>query len=170
MTRLPERGRRLNESAVRFVVIGVAGANLWALGGGSVFTTEDFDVFLPLNPENLLRTWQACESMGLSLWCGPEPLDVPRDRFVADAVVSRRAAVQATDGEGFDVDLTLVMAGFDFEAVWRDRREFVVEGVAIPVARLRHIVQSKTLLGRDKDRLFLATHADALERLFPTDD
>jgi len=45
-----------------------------------------------------------------------------------------------------------------------------VEGVAIPVARLRHIVQSKTLLGRDKDRLFLATHADALERLFPTDD
>ena len=45
-----------------------------------------------------------------------------------------------------------------------------MEGVAIPVARLRHIVQSKTLLGRDKDRLFLATHADALERLFPTDD
>ena len=170
MKRLPELVRRLNECGVRFVVIGVSGANLWALGGGTVFTTEDYDVFLPLDPGSVLRAWQACESMGLSLFCDLEPLDVPRDHVVADAVVSRRAAVRATDGQGFDVDLTLVMAGFDFETVWTERREFAVEGVAIPVARLRHIVHSKTLLGRDKDRLFLATHADVLEQLFPKDD
>jgi hypothetical protein len=60
------------------------------------------------------------------------------------------------------VDLTLVMKGFEFETVWSERRSFVVEGADIPVARLLHIVRSKEATGRDKDRLFLATHADAL--------
>jgi hypothetical protein len=30
---------------------------------------------------------------------------------------------------------------------------------------LTHIIQSKHAAGRDKDRLFLATHKDALEQL-----
>ena len=63
------------------------------------------------------------------------------------------------------IDLTLVMKGFDFDQVWCDRRVFVVDGVEIPVARLRHIVESKHAAGRDKDKLFLATHRDALEQL-----
>jgi hypothetical protein len=35
----------------------------------------------------------------------------------------------------------------------------------VPVARLLHIVTSKHAAGRDKDRLFLATHREALEQL-----
>jgi hypothetical protein len=41
----------------------------------------------------------------------------------------------------------------------------VIDGTKIPVARLLHIVTSKHAAGRDKDRLFLATHRDALEQL-----
>jgi hypothetical protein len=41
----------------------------------------------------------------------------------------------------------------------------LVDGVEIPVARLLHIVESKGAAGRDKDRLFLATHRDALQQL-----
>ncbi|HEV8266736.1 MAG TPA: hypothetical protein VGR00_00825, partial [Thermoanaerobaculia bacterium] len=78
--------------------------------------------------------------------------------------------VQATDGKGLFVDLTLVMAGFVFETVWKERRTFVVDGVEIPVARLSHIVESKVTAGRDKDRLFLATHAEALRSLMRADD
>lgn len=162
--------RTLREHDVRFVVIGVWGANFYAVDAGTAFTTEDRDLFLPLEPANTLRAWRACEDVGLSLWCGAEPLDIPRDDVVARAVVERRAAVRAADGKGLLVDLTLVMTGFDFETVWTERREFTVEGVPIPVARLRHIVHSKALVGRDKDRLFLATHADALEQLFPRDE
>jgi hypothetical protein len=55
--------------------------------------------------------------------------------------------------------------GFDFDAVWRERRAFRVEDVAVPVARLTHIITSKHAAGRDKDRLFLATHREALEEL-----
>jgi hypothetical protein len=65
------------------------------------------------------------------------------------------------------VDLSLVMAGFDFDTAWRARREFVVDGVAIPVASIEHIVESKARAGRPKDRLFLATYEDALRQLLP---
>ena len=157
--------RALRERNVRFVLIGVWGANLYATAAGTVFTTEDRDLFLPSDPDNLLRAWQASEAADFTLWCGDEPLDMPHDRFLADAIIARRMLVRAGDEHGLSVDLTSVMAGFDFETVWSERRIFVVEGVEIPVARLSHIVRSKAAVGRDKDRLFLATHADALKQL-----
>jgi hypothetical protein len=156
---------QLASRAVRFVVIGVAGANYYALGAATIFSTQDRDLFLPPDPHNMLRAWQACEAAGLALWVGREPLDSPRDALLSERVVDRRVAVRASDGLGFDVDLTVVMAGLDFETVWNGRRFFQVEGVAVPVARLVHIVTSKHAAGRDKDRLFLATHRQALEDL-----
>jgi hypothetical protein len=60
--------------------------------------------------------------------------------------------------------------GFDFETVWAERRSFILEGVDLPTARLTHIVRSKHLAGRPKDRLFLATHRDALEQLLKQSD
>jgi len=78
--------------------------------------------------------------------------------------------VRATDRAGIDVDLTLVMAGFDFDTVWQERRRFRVDSVEIPVARLDHIIRSKALADRPKDRLFLATHEEALRGLADLDD
>jgi hypothetical protein len=156
---------RLRRGRVRFLLIGVAGANYYAPSGAAMFMTQDRDLLLPLDARNLLRAWRACEACGLALWCGADPLDVPRDLAVAEHVLARRALVQATDGLGLDVDLTLVMAGLDFETAWKRRRTFKVHGVSIPVARLADIVESKARAGRDKDRLFLATHAKALEEL-----
>ncbi len=159
----------LHRHAARFVLIGVWGANFHATSADTVFTTQDHDVLLPLDADNLLNAWRACEQEGLALQAGVEPLDVPRDRVLADAILQRRAAVRATDGRGFDVDLTLVMAGFGFEEIWRERRTFVVDDVEIPVARLTHIVRSKAAVGREKDRLFLATHAEALKAMLNGD-
>ena len=73
-------------------------------------------------------------------------------------------------GAGLKVDLTLVMAGHEFEAVWNERRGFEVESEQIPVARLLHIVTSKHAAGRNKDILFLATHRDALEQLLKREE
>jgi hypothetical protein len=158
----PRLAAALANSAVRYVLIGVAGANHYALGGSTLFVTRDFDLLLPADPDNLLKTWSACDDTGMEIWCGDEPLDRPRDRTLAEQVVVRRASTRATDGRGLEVDLTFVMVGFEFETVWRDRRLFRVEGVEIPVARLAQIVQSKAAVGRPKDRLFLATHQEAL--------
>lgn len=156
--------KALQARAVRFVVIGVGGANYYALDGSSVFLTEDRDLFLPPDPENLVQCWAGCEAAGLELWSGDEPLDKPRDRWLADRVVEKRALTRAT-GADLKIDLTLVMAGFEFDAVWTERRIFNLDEIDIPVARLLHIVTSKHAVGRDKDRLFLATHREALQEL-----
>jgi len=156
--------RELGKRSVRFAVIGVAGANYFASAAGVLFTTQDRDLLLPPDPDNLMRAWDACEAAGLALWANGEPLDTPHDRLVADAVVARLALTCATRGD-LQIDLTLVMAGFEFERVWNERRLFIVDGVEIPVARLAHIVESKAAAGREKDRLFLATHAEALRQL-----
>lgn len=73
-------GRALSARAVRYVLIGVSGANLYGPGGQAVFTTEDFDLFLPPDADNLVKAWAACEDAGLALWLADEPLDRPRDR------------------------------------------------------------------------------------------
>jgi hypothetical protein len=127
--------------------------------------TEDHDLFLPPDANNLVRAWQACQSSGLELWSGAEPLERPRNEWLARRVVEHRALTRGTGTGDLQVDLTLVMAAYDFETVWHDRRQFVIDDVEIPVARLLHIITSKHAAGRDKDRLFLATHRDALEQL-----
>jgi hypothetical protein len=118
---------------------------------------------------NELRAWETCSRDGLELWLGDEPLGEPRDSWLADRIVAQRALVRASDGRGFDVDLTLTMAGFEFEEVWIQRRTFALETVLVPVARLRHVVESKAAAGREKDRLFLASHAEALRELLRQD-
>ena len=158
-------GRAFIARSVRYVVIGVSGANLYGPSGQAVFTTDDFDLFLPPDPDNLVNAWTACEDASLELSMANEPLDRPRDRWLAERVVERRALTRANGPDDLLVDLTLVMKGYDFEAVWAERRDFVIEGEAIPVARLLHTVTSKHAAGRDKDRLFLATHREALEEL-----
>lgn len=155
---------------VRYVVIGVSGANLYGPTGQAVFTTQDIDLFLPDDADNLVRAWEACEHSGLELFLGNEPLDQPRDRWLAERVIARRALTSAGGPNDLHVDLALVMAGFEFETVWRERREFLIEGIRVPTARLLHIIESKQTAGRPKDQLFLATHKDALEQLLKKPD
>ena len=152
------------------MLIGIWGTNAHACDGASVFTTNDFDLFLPPDPHNLLEAWHACDELGFALRADREPLDSPCDRLLAQRVVDRRALVRATAPGGLAVDLMLVMSAFDFDRVWSERRRFIMDGVEVPVARLSHIVRSKTAAGRDKDRLFLATHADTLRQMLRDDE
>ncbi len=162
--------RELAARSVRYLLIGVSGANLYGPAGQAVFATVDFDLFLPPDPDNLVNAWASCEEAGLDVWLGDEPLDRPRDRFLADRAIQRRALTQARGASELLIDLTLVMEGFDFEPVWSERREFLVEGTAVPTARLLHIIESKAAAARPKDQLFLATHKDALEQLLKKPD
>jgi hypothetical protein len=157
--------RALADRAVRYVLIGVSGANLYAVPPATRFVTDDFDLFLPLDADNLVQTWAACDAIGGELWSADEPLDRPRDRWLAERIIERRAVTRVTAADDLQVDLTLVMKGFDFATVWRERRLFHTEGVEVPTARLLHIVTSKQAAGRLKDQLFLTTHKDALEQL-----
>ena len=162
--------RELRQRGVRYVVIGVSGANLYGPSGQAIFTTEGIDLFLPVDADNLVQAWGACEDAGLDFWSNGEPLDQPRDRWLADRMIERRALTRVSGPNELLVDLTLVMKGFDFETVWNARRDFLIDGVPVPAARLLHIVESKQATGRPKDQLFLATHLDALEQLLKKPD
>ena len=162
--------KSLLDASVRFVVIGVGGANFYATRGSQSFFTRDRDLFLPLDPDNEMRAWAACESHGLELWLGDEPLGQPRNRWLAERIVERRIVTTATDRKERIIDLSLTMADFDFETVWEERRTFLSEGVPIPVARLTHIVDSKRTAGRQKDLNFLITHEQALRDLLRRDE
>jgi len=162
--------RALAARGVRYVLIGVSGANFYAPSGGARFVTEDYDLFLPLDARNLVNAWAACDDLGLELWLSNEPLDKPRDKWLADHIVERRAVTRVTGPEALQVDFTLVMKGFEFGTVWNEHRVFLTGGVQVPTARLVHIVTSKQAAGRLKDNLFLATHHDALEQLLKKPD
>ncbi|MEE8468592.1 MAG: hypothetical protein V3T22_09065 [Planctomycetota bacterium] len=170
MTSFAPLAQELAQAGVRYVLIGVAGVNLYAHDAGVVFSTMDRDVFLPPDSTNLLAAWNVCEERGLRLTSSGEPLDEPRDLFLSQRVVERRAMTRADDGSQLVVDLTLVMTGFEFEEVWAQRAIFLLRGVEVPVARLAHIIASKAAAGREKDRLFLATHAEVLRKLLPREE
>ena len=170
MDRFTALAGALSACGVRYLVIGVWGANYYAPSGSAMFTTLDRDLFLPADTGNLLAAWNVCQDNGFELFAGMELLDEPRDAELARGVVERRALTRASDGIGTDVDLALVMSGFDFEAIWPERRIFEVDEIAIPVARLSHIVESKARTGREKDRLFLATHREVLDYILSEGD
>ena len=160
----------VSAAGVRYVVIGVWGVNYYAPSGNAMFMTFDRDLFLPADPDDLLEARRVCEMNGFRLFMGSEPFVETHDGALARTMVGCRALTRASDGAATDVDLSLVMSGFEFEMVWPARRMFEVEGVAIPVAKLSHIVESKARAGREKDRLFLATHREALQHLLSDDE
>ena len=55
----------LAQRRARYALIGVSGANLYGPAGQAVFTTDDIDLFLPPDPENLVQAWAACTDAGL---------------------------------------------------------------------------------------------------------
>ena len=109
--------RALTRDGVRFVVIGVWGANYYARSAGATLSTNDLDLFVPPDAPNLLLAWRACQSVGFTLWAGDEPLDSPQTSEVANAVVARRTLTTAMNGAGAEIDLTMIMTGFTFAEV-----------------------------------------------------
>jgi hypothetical protein len=150
---------------VRYLVIGVGGVNLHARNSTSPLRTGDLDLFLPLDAQNLMRAWEACELAGWTLWSSGEPLDQPRDLLVATRVVQLRALTTAKVEGELPTDLTFVMGSFDFEDVWLRRTEKYEEYVQVELARLADILAAKTQADRPKDRRFLAENRALLDDL-----
>lgn len=82
--------RELTARGVRFVLIGVAGANYFAPAAGAVFTTQDRDLFLPLDPENLMRAYRGTASLRRGSAGNCPPVGQP---FTADVELLRSIAV-----------------------------------------------------------------------------
>ena len=159
----------LHAQQVRFTLIGAWGANFHTVDTSVLFATPDHDLFLPPDPENLVQAWQVAAALGLSLWGADDPLDASPDVDLARAVVDGCRLTRATTS-AMTINLRLVMTAFAFEPVWEEGRTFLMDGVEIPVARLSHIIRSKAATNREKDRLFLSTHAERLRQMLDGDE
>lgn len=155
----------LNHREVRYLVIGVGGVNMHARHSTRPLRTGDLDLFLPLDAQNLMRTWEACELAGWTLWSSGEPLDQPRDLLVATRVVRLRALTTARVESELPTDLTFVMGSFDFEDVWLRRTGSLEEYAHVELARLADILAAKKHANRPKDRNFLAENSAILADL-----
>ncbi len=101
--------------SVRYVLIGVAGANLYAPSAGASFVTKDYDLFLPLDQTTWCAPGQPVKTRGSILWLADDPLDRPRDQWLAWRIIERLALTRVTGPPDLEVDLTLVMQAFDFQ-------------------------------------------------------
>src|SRR5258705_10202870 len=128
MDLLAPLARALNEQQVRYVVIGVGGANYWSHTAGLVFATQDRDLFLPPDADNLVAAWSVCEAAGFELWLLNEPLDRPRDRWLADRIIERRPLPLATSAPPLPIEPTPLVEGFGFDLLLAPGRGFVVRG------------------------------------------
>ncbi len=155
----------LHRSHVRYLVIGVGGADLHAALYEARFLTQDLDIFLPPDAENLVACWQACERAGLTLWCNREPLDTPRDSWLARRVVSQRTLTTAMGPDIVPTDLTLVMGSLEFEDVWLRRGPGSLDRELVYLARMSDIVASKREANRPKDITFLEQNHALIERI-----
>src|SRR5258705_7578779 len=121
MDLLAPLARALNEQQVRYVVIGVGGANYWSHTAGLVFATQDRDLFLPPDADNLVAAWSVCEAAGFELWLLNEPLDRPRDRWLADRIIERRGLTRAPSSPTFLIHPPPLVNGSHFHLVSRGR-------------------------------------------------
>jgi hypothetical protein len=119
-------------------------AELHFLHDAVAILTQDMDLLLPRDPEQVLQALQALRSAGFVLQAGGEEL-IP-DPVVAAGIVRQSATVHAVRN-GESVDLMSWARGMDFTQLWPKRQAFEVRGVSLPVA----------------DRLFLEQFREVIE-------
>ena len=154
----------LRSKRVRFVLVGVFGINHYAPGPALAFSTLDCDILVEPEPGNLLRALLLLEAEGYRLEVNGEPLGAP-DLWLAQRIIRNKAAVTASKDKAAQVDIFTAVAGYSFSKLYAARRLFKAGGVAVPVASLAHLIESKRICGRKKDLEFLRIYAAQLGRL-----
>ncbi len=159
-----EACRRLDEAGARYLLIGGMGINLHLTEQGVIVLTEDCDLLLPAELENLDRAARALCAAGFALHAGGEPLVSP-DRAVLAGILRQQATIRASK-EGAPVDLPLRAEAIEFESAWERQVRRRLDGASVRLAPLVDIVRSKLALNRSKDRVFLEMLRDRLPEIF----
>lgn len=142
---------RFNQRGIRYVVIGLSGINYYAKDPSKSFSTQDYDLFLDNTIENLKKAAAVLTRLGFSV-------SARRGYFQSDKVkeiVQRQETLVATNPQGVQIELLLRVSGYVFRELDQDAKVFLVDEVPIRVGRLRKLLNSKKIAGREKDRLFL---------------
>lgn len=149
---------RFNQKGIRYVVVGLSGINYYAKDPSESFSTQDYDLFLDNTLENLKKATAVLMRLGFSV-------SMRRGHFQPDKIkeiVQRQETLVATNPQGVQIELLLRVSGYVFRELDQDAKVFLVDEVPIRVGRLRKLLNSKKIAGREKDRLFLKRYQTLL--------
>ncbi len=142
---------RFNQRGVKYVVVGMSGINYYASEAKETFATLDFDIFVKPTIANVKKAVEVFRELNYSLAAKEGEL---KDSSVKK-VVARRNTISATDLSGIAFELILAVSGYRFDQMENGASIFIVEDVPVKVAKLRKLLRSKKIAGREKDRFFL---------------
>jgi ASC-1-like (ASCH) protein len=135
----------LSRHGVDFVVIG----GLAGSAHGSAYPTFDLDVAYARDKANLERLVVALEEMGVSL--RGAPADLP---FLLDARTLANGANFTFNSAFGRFDILGDVEGIrDYESLRSAARIETIDGVAVRVASIDHLIAMKRIANRPKDRM-----------------
>lgn len=142
---------RFNQGGVKYVVVGMSGINYYASQAQETFATQDFDIFIKPTITNVKKAIEVFRALNYSLAVKEGEL---KDSLVKK-VVAQKNTISATDPYGIAFELILAVSGYRFDQMENGATVFIVENVPVKVAKLRKLLRSKKIAGREKDRFFL---------------
>ncbi len=159
--------RALGAARVRHLLVGIAGANCWALDGSLVASHNAHEIALEPTCENLTAAWLTLRELDFTLREGttriPDPIP---DDYAAEVVAGLRSTSAYRMRDRTLVDLHTAIPGFTFDELYREHRVFRAGDVELHVARLRHILSSMHQRDRGFDHLAVATWSQGMHDLF----
>ncbi|MGQ0553167.1 MAG: hypothetical protein ACT4PU_08090 [Planctomycetota bacterium] len=153
--------RVLRQLGLPYLVIGAYGVNLFVTHMGRKINTQDCDILLSRDADNLRQVLEALAAEGFTFHAGGERLPSP-DPVILEGIVRAGACVHATLGQA-ELDLVLFAAGLDFHELWPRRVRLSVADEVVNVAPLEDLLRSKEAAGRPKDKYFLEVWREVLD-------
>lgn len=156
--------RVLTKKRVRYVVIGVFGINFYVTDPGEIFSTQDCDLLVKPEPDNLVRVLKLLESKGFQLETNGEPL-IGVDRWLAQKIIEHRAMVIARKDRMLRIDIVIEGGKIPYEKWNRHKKVFTIAGSKVSVGSLPMLIRAKENSNREKDRAFLKLYKIQLKEI-----
>lgn len=144
MVLIPELLSKLHSCQVEFVIIG----GVAALLHGSALATEDMDVCVVMNPENLVKIVKALQDLNPRFRMTPQKIPLPDDPTRLHGY--KNLYLITSLGQ---IDFLTEVSGIGtYEEAVRLSTPMDVMGMSCRVLTLEALIASKRAAGREKDR------------------
>ena len=125
----------LHAENVEFLLVG----SYAVAAHGRARATEDMDIWVRPNVSNSQKVMKAL------LRFGAPTASLKVEDFQTDDLVFQIGIPP------WRIDILTSIDGVNFEEAWRDRKEWTLEGLVVPVLSRDHLIANKKAVGRAKD-------------------
>lgn len=149
-----------NRKGVAYVVVGMAGINYYAKGARDTFATQDFDIFLKPTLSNVKKALAILKELAYTI-ANPNLTN----EAALKKIVREKKTILATDLFGVTFELILAVSGYTFSQMQIDAITFTIGKIPIKVGKLKKLLVSKKIAGREKDKIFLKRYGGLMDEI-----